>query len=164
MFPKKCLLECSSLSENLDSALILATGSQSRCAGTGRSNKWKSQLLKRRFSSAKTQAFWCWDNAVICSYSLSPNLRLGALDLEFLSPCLSVVLVKLLNKLSKIKKHFRDFCLFDYGDLMCSLQYMTVILQDASDRRWLQSFFALADTWVNFLSASVFCIISCCFL
>lgn len=44
VFPKKCLVECSSLSENSDSALNLASGSQSWCAGTGGSNKWGSHL------------------------------------------------------------------------------------------------------------------------
>lgn len=53
MFPKKCLVECSSLSENSESGLILAPGSRSWCAGTGGSNKWKSQLPERRSSSGR---------------------------------------------------------------------------------------------------------------
>lgn len=43
-FPKKCPSECSSLSGISDSALILASGSGSCCAGTGGSNKWKSEV------------------------------------------------------------------------------------------------------------------------
>lgn len=44
MFPKKCLEECSRLSDNLDLGLILTFGSQSWCAGTGGTKKRKSQL------------------------------------------------------------------------------------------------------------------------
>lgn len=49
MFPRKCLVECSSLSENSGSGLILASGSQSWCARTGGGNKWKSQLCLEMF-------------------------------------------------------------------------------------------------------------------
>lgn len=76
MFPKKCLVECSSLSENSDSGLNLASGSQSRCAGTGGSNKWKSQPRLREVCPEEKHegdvfTRYCWFPLWIFSLNLN---------------------------------------------------------------------------------------------
>lgn len=81
MFPEKCLEECSSLSENPDSVLILASCSQSVCRNRRQEQVVKSTLSKTDVSSGKRMGlFWSFYMIFLfhgppCIYLLGHHLR-----------------------------------------------------------------------------------------